>query len=101
VKFIAFFEYSSEDIDKLTPKFQKWSEELKKNPEKHIKYIFPPHYLSAVNEQGNDNGIAIFEADDEEKLIDYINNYWPEMKMRIVPLLNAGKNLEMYLKMKK
>jgi hypothetical protein len=101
VKFIAFWEFSREDTDKLIPKFQKWLEALKKNPEKHIKTIFPPHYLSAVNEKGNPNGVTIFECDDEEKLIDFIQSYWPEMKIRIVPLMDAGKTMEINLKMRK
>jgi len=98
VKFVAFFEYSREDTDKLTPKMQKWQEALKKSPEKHIKYIFPPHYISGANEKGNPHGISIFEADDEEKLIDYIMAYWPEMLFRIVPLMDAGKTMGTYLK---
>jgi len=101
VKFIAFWEYSLEDIDKVTSKMQKWVQVLKKEPEKHVKYIFPPHILSTVNEKGNANGISIFEADDEEKLMDHILNHTPEMKVRIVPLLDAAKGMELHLKMKK
>jgi hypothetical protein len=101
VKFIAFWEYSVEDTDKVISRMQKWGEVLKKAPEKHVKYIFPPHNLSTVNEKGNLNGISIFEADDEEKLVDHILNHLPEMKIRIVPLFDATKGMELYLKMKK
>lgn len=101
MKFVAFFEYSREDVDKLTPKFQKWQGALRKNPDKHIKPIFPPHFLSTVTEKGHSNGIAIFESDNEEKIIEYIMNYFPEMRLRIVPLLDAAKTTELYLKMKK
>jgi hypothetical protein len=101
VKFIVFWEYSLEDQAKVISRMQKWIEVLKKEPEKHVKYIFPPHNLSTVNEKGNLNGIAIFEADDEEKLMDHMLNHLPEMKVRIVPLLDAQKGMELYLKMKK
>jgi hypothetical protein len=101
VKFIVFWEFSLEDQAKVISRMQKWIEVLKKEPEKHVKYIFPPHYLSTVNEKGNLNGIAIFEADDEEKLMGHMLNHLPEMKVRIVPLLDAQKGMELYLKMKK
>jgi hypothetical protein len=101
VKFIVFWEYSVEDTDKVISRMQKWREVLKKEPQKHVKYIFPPHNLSTVNKKGNPNGIAIFETDDEEKLIDHILNHMPEMKIRIVPLLDAVKAMELNLKMKR
>jgi hypothetical protein len=101
VKFVLFFGQSSEDVDKLIPKFQRWHEALKSNPEKHVKMIFPPHFLSMVNEKGDYKGISIFESDNEEKIIEYMMAYFPEMKMRIVPLLDAAKMIEGYLKTRK
>lgn len=100
MKFIAFWEHSTEDVDRVIPKFLKWSEVLKKDPEKHLKLILPPHYLATVNEKGNQSGITIFECDDEAKLIDYILTYWPELKIKIVPLMEALKTSELYLKMR-
>lgn len=100
MKFIAFWEHDREDVDRVIPKFQKWLDFLKKDPEKHLKIIFPPHYLAMVNEKGNQRGISIFECDNEEKLIDYILTYWPELRIKIVPLMEAIKTSELYLKMK-
>jgi hypothetical protein len=101
VKFVAFFEIERADVNRLIPKFQKWHETLKKDPEKHLKVIFPPHHLSIVNEKGDFKGISIFEGDTEEKVIEYILNYFPEMKMRIIPLLDSAKMVEGYVKPKK
>ena len=92
MKFVAFFEYSREDVDKLTPKFQKWQEALRKNPEKHIRTIFPPHYLSTVTEKGHSNGIAIFESDNE-KIIEYIMNYLPRNEAQNYSTTGRGKKL--------
>jgi len=57
--------------------------------------------LSIVNEKGDFKGISIFEGDTEEKIIEYILNYFPEMKMRIIPLLDSAKMVEGYVKPKK
>lgn len=101
MKFMIFWEHVREDSDKLIPKFQRWMEGLKKSPEQHAKQIFPPHYLSQPTETGNMKGMSIYEAVDEEKLIDYIMSFYPEMRIKIIPLLDAAKNVELYLKTKK
>ncbi len=101
MKFMMFWEYSREDTDKVLAKFQKFHEAIKKNPEKHVKPIFPAHHLGEPSETGMSKGITIYESDDEEKLIDYIVSYYPEMKIKIVPLLDSAKTSELYLKMKK
>jgi hypothetical protein len=74
-------------------------EDLKKNPEKYPKMVFPPHLIST--EGGKANGVTIIETDDEEKLIDFLLNVWPEQNCKIVPLLDTAKLGEIYLKMKK
>jgi F0F1-type ATP synthase gamma subunit len=96
-----FWAYSREDTDKVLQKFQKFYETIKKNPEKHAKAIFPAHHLGEPSETGMSQGITIYESDDEEKLIDYIVSYYPEMRIKIVPLLDSAKTSELYLKMKK
>ena len=42
---------------------------------------------------------AIFETDDEEKIVEYVTSYYPELKMKIVPLLDNVKMTEAYQKM--
>jgi hypothetical protein len=76
MKFIMFWEYSREDTDKVLQKFQKFLEGIKKNPEKHVKAIFPAHHLGEPSETGMMKGITIYESDDEEKLIDYTVSYF-------------------------
>ena len=101
MKFIVFWEYSVEDMYGVIAKLLKWTEVLKKEPEKHVKYVFPPHQLSIVNEKGTAKGITIFEADNEENLIEYVMNHLPEIKVRIVPLMDVAKGMERYIKVKK
>jgi hypothetical protein len=101
MKFIMFWEYSREDTDKVLQKFQKFHEAIKKNPEKHVKPITPSYHLGEVSETGMMKGITIYESDDEEKLIDYTVSYYPEMRIKIVPLMDSVKTSELYLKMKK
>ena len=101
VKFVAFLEYSVDDAEKIIPKTLKLWEAVKKNPEKHVKYIFPGHVLYEPTKTGMQQSTAIFEADDEEKLIDYYVNWFPEERVKIVPLLDLAKTSELYLKAKK
>jgi len=101
VKYIAFWEYESEDTDKLIAKFMKVMESRKKNPEKHVKVLFPPHQLAERAINARPQGITIFETDDEEKIIDYVTSYFPELDLKIVPLLDNAKMAESYQKMYK
>ena len=101
MKFIMFWEYSREDTDKVLQKFQKFHEDIKKNPEKHVKPITPTYHLAEPSETGMMKGITIYESDNEEKLIDYVASYYPEMRIKIVPLMDSAKTAEVYLKMKK
>jgi hypothetical protein len=101
IKFIMFWEYSRDDTDKVLQKFQKFHEALKKNPDKHVQPITPSYNLGESSETGMIKGITIYESDDEEKLIDFVVSYYPEMRIKIVPLLDSEKSAELYLKMKK
>lgn len=74
-------------------------EAIKKNPEKYYKTVFPPHLMST--EGGKMNGVAVLETDDEEKIIDSLMSDWPEASAKIVPLFDAAKVAELYLKIKK
>jgi hypothetical protein len=46
-------------------------------------------------------GLTIYESDNEDKLIDYVASYYPEMRIKIVPLMDSAKTAEIYLKMRK
>ena len=52
MKFIMFWEYTREDTDKVLTKFQKFQEAVKKEPEKHVKPVFPAHHLAEPGEAG-------------------------------------------------
>ena len=101
MKFIMFWEYSRDDTDKVLQKFDKFHEALKKNPEEHVKPITPAYHLGETSETGMMKGITLYESDEEEKLIDYVVSYYPEMRIRIVPLMDSAKTAKLYLKMKK
>jgi hypothetical protein len=96
-----FWEYAREDTDKVIAKFQKFHEDIKKNPNKHVKPITPTYSLGEPSETGMMKGITIYESDSEEKLIDYTLSYYPELRIKIVPLMDSAKTAELYLKMKK
>ena len=61
----------------------------------------PTYHLGEPSETGTREGVTIYESDNEEKLIDYLSSYYPEMRIKIVPLMDSAKTAEAYLKMKK
>jgi hypothetical protein len=95
VKFIAFFEFRSEDLDKAIEINNTFVEKKKKEPEKYPKLIFGPYLLG-----GEFKGFAIDEISEPEQITNEILHYMPTVKFRFVPLLDAYEVGELYQKMK-
>lgn len=94
MKYVAYWEFDSEDTDALLSKFLKVEEARKKQPDKYPKNIFPPHYTAA------NKGLSIVEGD-EHQLVNWTLYYYPEMKISYVPLLDSAEVAEKYAKSKK
>lgn len=82
VKYIAFWEFSPEDAAKAADKWERRKYKLKT--------LFPPHSLG-----GEPKGFTIFESEDEAEIMKYIQHYSPEMKIRIVPIFESSKAVEL------
>jgi hypothetical protein len=98
VLFIQLIEYDWKDIEKviekfrqLTPEREKWTREGK-----IPKLVYGPYLFS-----GESKGFAVYETDDPDKLTKIAIFYEPEMTMKWVPLIEAAKLAELWLKMKK
>ena len=95
MKYVKFWEVAIEDQDEAIAKWGAYLETSKKAPEKYPTYIFPPHGVGEVLK-----GISIMEADNEEQLINYVIELSPPLKIKFVPLLDATKYIETYMKSK-
>ena len=95
MKFIAFFEWDPKDREKARKKLSKLLEERKKYPDKYPKDLSKAQYLGTLSK-----GFNIYEAKNEEQLINFTLHYSPELKVKWVPLLESTKVTEIWDKMK-
>ena len=95
MKYLMYWEFSPEDMDKVIKKAVEYQQMVAKNPEKYPKNLFPPHSLG-----GQTKGIAILDAT-EEQCAKLIMHYLPEEKVKLVPLFATAPLIEEYQKSKK
>ena len=95
MKYIVFWEFCPEDIDKVIEKSKQAMAEREKGSEKFPKIIFPAHSLC-----DEFKGFTIEEATPEQ-IANLVFQYMPEMRVKFVPILESAKIIEQYLKMKK
>ena len=94
MKYIGFWEYDPEDVDKVIEKSLKLAEERKKSPEKFTKVLFPAH------EYGYCQGFTVVEASPAQ--LDYTRMFcFPELVLEYTPISKSSELIELYLKMKK
>ena len=97
LKFIGFWEYALEDVDKVLEKFMKMTALREKGTaEKYPKLIFGPYHIG-----GESKGFSIYETDDIDQLTNTTIHYMPEMKWKFAPIHESSKTAELYLKSKK
>ena len=96
MKFIAFCEYDPKDFDKVIEKFRQAMAEREKGTGKFPKQLFPAHSFGGLPKV-----IVILENPTEEQLNNLVAHYMPEMKIELVPLLDAETFIPTYMKMKK
>ena len=94
MKYAAFWEFSPDVYDALLAKNFKMMEERKKGTEKYVKILFEPHYLGTSNK-----GLTIVEGD-EDQLENWVLFYYPEVAMKIVPLLETARMIKKFQELK-
>ena len=94
VKYLVFWEFCPEDMDKAFKKFGEYMKEHEENPGKYQEYLYPSHGFA-----GQPQGFSIVEA-----TIEQINNvamYWtPLLTFKYKPIVESAKFVEQYLKPK-
>ena len=81
-KYIIFWEYSPEDVDKVIEKSLKRQEAIAKAPENYAKYLFPPHHT------GYCEGFSLVDVSDPKQITNTTTYYFPEMSLRFVPIIS-------------
>jgi len=94
MKYIVFWEFCPEDFDKVVERYQALGKEVEKHPDKYGKVLFPGHAMA-----GETKGFEIVEATSEQ-MIDDINFWMGLLTLKFVPILEAAKLVESYLKSK-
>ena len=96
MKFIAFWEFKPEDMDKVIEKYKQAMAEREKGSEKFPKILFPPHSMG-----GEWKGFTIYEDATPEQLTNVALFFAPEEKAKFVPIFDSAKAIELFMKMKK
>jgi hypothetical protein len=93
MRFIAFLECDSDDLDDL---IDIWNRRL---VEHHtMKTIFSPHTI-ADSPKGY-KGFTIFETDELEGIMHYVTEYGLVAKVKVFPIWESVKSAELYKKIK-
>ena len=95
LKFIAFYEYKPEDMDKVIERMAQSREIREKDPERFPKTIFEPFSM------GVGKGFAVVETDNPDQLWNVALHYSAVATWKFVPLLESTRVVELHQKMKK
>ncbi len=94
MKYIVFWEFRPEDLDKVIELSMKEQKEIEKNPEKFGKYIMTPQSIG-----GQMKGFSVVEATPEQMVLSVLH-WGPEVKMKYMPIVDAAKFIAQYMKSK-
>ncbi|MFW9802825.1 MAG: DUF3303 domain-containing protein [Candidatus Thorarchaeota archaeon] len=91
MKYIVFWEYDPNEIDKAVKKLIEFRDEIKKNPERYAKPVTPNYTMSV-----GFKGFQLFEAENSEQLARMVLHYRPEVKFEIIPITETKKTVKLY-----
>ena len=94
-KYIVFWEYDPDDVDKVREKSVKAQAEREKAPEKYAKYLFPPHHM------GYCKGFSIVDISDPSQMTSAYTYWFPEMELQYVPIIDNVELTKIYKEMQK
>jgi hypothetical protein len=91
MKYIVFWEYDPNEIDKAVKKLIAFRDVIKKNPESFAKPVTPNYTMSV-----GFKGFQLFEAENSEQLARMVLHYRPEVKFEIIPITETKKTVKLY-----
>ena len=94
MKYLVYWEFCPENLEKVVKKFVEYQKEHKKNPGKYQEYLYPPHAFD-----GQTKAFSIVEATPEQ--INNVAMYWtPLLTFKYKPIGDSAKFVEQYMKSK-
>ena len=94
MKYLVFWEFNSEDFDKVIQKSVKAQKESVENPDKYVKYLLPPHSIG-----GQNKGFSVVEGTSEQ-IINGVLFWRPELKLKYMPIFDTATIIEQHMKSK-
>lgn len=89
MRYIALWEYKDYSPESIKKQLAIHQERGEKG--EHVKSLLPPH--SFLSEPG---GFTIFETDDEKDIIKYSRDYSPVLKVKVIPIVESMKYVELF-----
>ena len=89
MKFIAFLECESDDLDDL---IEIWNRRIKAGHT--VKTLFPPH--SMANTPKGYSGFTIFESESEDEIMHYVTEYGQVANVTITPIWESKKSSDLH-----
>ena len=96
MKYVGFWEFCPENLDKVIEKNNQVIAERKTGSKKFGTVICGPFGLG-----GEMKGFTVYEFDDHEQYANIALHYTPLMSWKFVPILESSKIIELWHKMKK
>jgi len=95
VKYIAFLEMCPEAFDKAIETHKK-----RVSSKRSVKSLFPPHLIAKTSTGFLE--FVIFESEDESEIAEYVAAYTQVgVKMKVYPITETSKTIEIWEKLKK
>jgi len=95
MKYIAFLEISPEVMDKAIE-----TDNKRVSSGKAVKTLFPPHMIAKTSTGFLE--FVIFESEDESEIAEYVAAYTRVgVKMKVYPISETSKTIEIWKKLKK
>ena len=94
MKYICYWEFCPEDIDKVIPLFRK-VQELRATQD-YPTALAPTYVFS-----GQMSGFTLYEVDDPQQINNFYFHYHPLLKMKWKPIAEGNDVIATYLKSKK
>jgi hypothetical protein len=89
-KYIVFWKYEPNDLDKVIEKSLKAQADAEKAPDKYAQYLFPPHHT------GYCKGFSIVDVSNPDQMTRTFTYYFPELELKYVPIISNVDMLKTY-----
>jgi hypothetical protein len=94
MKYICYFEFDPEDLDKIIPLYDKMRE-LRGKPE------YPKGLTPTYGFGGQTSGFTLYEVENEQQIINHGLHYHPYMELKWKPLVLGADFVKAYMEKKK